>query len=54
MVFVFPPELGFQTLKIKMCLAKFGKYTECFDYRITMDLTFYINIYFIFMNQSAF
>lgn len=40
MVFVFPLELVVQRLKIKMCLAKFGKYTECFDYRITMDLIF--------------
>lgn len=40
MVFVFPPELVVQRLKIKMCLAKFEKYTECFDYRITMDLIF--------------
>ena len=40
MVFVFPPVYVVQKLKIKVCLAKFGKYAECFDYRITMDLIF--------------
>lgn len=40
MVVVFPPGLVVQKLKIKICLAKFGKYTDCFDYRIRMDLIF--------------
>lgn len=51
MVFVFPPELVVQKLKIKIYLAKCGEYTECFDCRIRVDPFFFlISISFICMN----